>query len=765
MKKITLLCSLLFAFSSINGQVILTNNFDLALDWTVAHPTGVSTNAGWTQLATGNAGFPSVAVSPFAGAGMARFNSYSISTTGGINTYELNSPSFALTGGSYRVTFKMFRDSGYATTNDNLELFINTVSGSAGGTSLGIVNRPIGSAPVVSTNGWYSYTFLIPGNPTGNRFVSFLATSQFGNNIFIDEVVIENVPGCAEPTALTSSLVTSNSSTVSWTAPTVAPANGYEYYVATSSTLPSLSQTPTGSTAAGIVTTNLSGLMPATTYYFFVRSICSITSKSPWSSPVSFTTLCVPVTAFSENFDASTSFPTCWARVGTGGNAYPQASTSASSAPNNLYIYSTSSTDQGVVSTIPVSNLGAGTNRFKFNIRGNFTAGDALDIGYLTNQTDATSFVVLTTVTASTLTNTPFTYAPPAGSYSNFPAIRHTGTLGYSILIDDFVWEPIPSCAEPTAILSSAITTTSATLSWTAPTVAPANGYEYINTTSTVPPTPTSTPTGSVGAGITTTSITGLTQATTYYFYVRSICSITSSSPWTATSYSTVTPPPANDDCANAILLTAGATVTSNPLTGNTTSATDTPGLTTTCTANKNSDVWYKVVVPASGSLTLETTAVAGSLLTDTVISVLSTCGGTELGCNDDTVGGADAFSKVILTGQTAGSTVYVGVWRYGTSTGVGQFKISAYDASLSSASFNSENFSYYPNPVTDILNLKYSESISTISVVNLLGQTVLNKTINQNEIQLDLTSLPTGTYLVKVTSDNLVKTIKINKL
>jgi hypothetical protein len=53
--------------------------------------------------------------------------------------------------------------------------------------------------------------------------------------------------------------------------------------------------------------------------------------------------------------------------------------------PNCLYIYGSSATNQAIVRTIPVSNLGAGTHRFKFKMRANFTVGGILELGYLSN--------------------------------------------------------------------------------------------------------------------------------------------------------------------------------------------------------------------------------------------------------------------------------------------------------------------------------------------------------------------------------------------
>jgi hypothetical protein len=227
--------------------------------------------------------------------------------------------------------------------------------------------------------------------------------------------------------------------------------------------------------------------------------------------------------------------------------------------------------------------------------------------------------------------------------------------------------------------------------------------------------------------------------------------------------------PPSNDECSGAIALTPGGIFTTNPQTGTILAATTTAGITPSCQATVSADVWYSVVVPASGSITIETQAAATNTMTDSVVVVFSgTCGAlTSVGCNDDISAGTNNYSKVSLTGQTAGATLYVGVWKYAlaapTATNSG-FQISAYDASLSTNSFNSAAFSYYPNPVKNTLNLSYSENISDVSVYNLLGQQVIAKAINANQSQIDMSHLTSGTYMVKVTANNQVKIIKVIK-
>jgi hypothetical protein len=50
------------------------------------------------------------------------------------------------------------------------------------------------------------------------------------------------------------------------------------------------------------------------------------------------------------------------------------------------------------------------------------------------------------------------------------------------------------------------------------------------------------------------------------------------------------------------------------------------------------------------------------------------------------------------------------------------------------------------------------------VAVYNVLGQEILTKFFNSNEVAFDLSSLTSGTYFVKVYADGLIKTMKVIK-
>lgn len=83
----------------------------------------------------------------------------------------------------------------------------------------------------------------------------------------------------------------------------------------------------------------------------------------------------------------------------------------------------------------------------------------------------------------------------------------------------------------------------------------------------------------------------------------------------------------------------------------------------------------------------------------------------------------------------------------------------------LSNESWEVTSVKVYPNPVTGILNLSNSENINSVKVFSMLGQELLSKEVNAENVPIDLSNFTNGTYLIQVTSRNLNKTIKVIKI
>lgn len=65
-----------------------------------------------------------------------------------------------------------------------------------------------------------------------------------------------------------------------------------------------------------------------------------------------------------------------------------------------------------------------------------------------------------------------------------------------------------------------------------------------------------------------------------------------------------------------------------------------------------------------------------------------------------------------------------------------------------------------YPNPTNSVLNIKNAEN-SSIEIYDLLGRIVLSKNEIAIDQQLNVSNLTTGTYLIKITNNNHIKTDK----
>ncbi|GGB85064.1 hypothetical protein GCM10007424_26390 [Flavobacterium suaedae] len=69
----------------------------------------------------------------------------------------------------------------------------------------------------------------------------------------------------------------------------------------------------------------------------------------------------------------------------------------------------------------------------------------------------------------------------------------------------------------------------------------------------------------------------------------------------------------------------------------------------------------------------------------------------------------------------------------------------------LSSATFTGSSFKIYPNPVDNMFTISGNETIAEVRVVNLLGQEVMSKQFNSEEVTVNIEQLPQGTYIAQI--------------
>ncbi len=83
-------------------------------------------------------------------------------------------------------------------------------------------------------------------------------------------------------------------------------------------------------------------------------------------------------------------------------------------------------------------------------------------------------------------------------------------------------------------------------------------------------------------------------------------------------------------------------------------------------------------------------------------------------------------------------------------------------DLTLSSGEFSANSFKVYPNPTSiGYVNISSKSQISMkVSVFDVLGKQVINKTVDNN--RLDVSTLSSGIYIMKISQDNATTTKKL---
>ncbi|MFA5478274.1 MAG: choice-of-anchor J domain-containing protein, partial [Bacteroidales bacterium] len=180
--------------------------------------------------------------------------------------------------------------------------------------------------------------------------------------IYIDDIVIEELPDCIEPINLTVSGITNNTAVLGWTA------QGSETTWDVVYGAPGFDPLTAGTTVTGITANpyTLTGLASASTYEFYVRADCGAETVSSWSGPLAFTTLCDAFELpFLENFDGAVAgtFPLCWSKAGLATTNWSISNTANAlgTAPELRFGYSPSFTGEALMVS-PVINTSGETS-------------------------------------------------------------------------------------------------------------------------------------------------------------------------------------------------------------------------------------------------------------------------------------------------------------------------------------------------------------------------------------------------------------------
>jgi len=612
--------------------------------------------------------------------------------------------------------------------------------------------------------------------------------------IFIDNVVVDAVPACITPTDLNVSDVTTTGATLNWVSdgsqfmiellPSGVPqgtAGGYvigdvDPYPLTSVTIPD-----------GSLTSN-------TSYDFYVVNVCA-DGNSEYAGPFTFTTSCDTVTVFPylhgfedlacwSNSDSSAA----WA-LDDGSDFGPGSVTEGVSAVFfNDYDYSSGSTSDLMSPNLDLSALTVARLSFDY-----YDGGGTDTVDVLVDSGSGPVVVYTTDATVSTWTTIEIDLPEYAGQTIQI-GFRGSSIYGTSNPhIDNLMVAEAPSCLAPSDLVVSSITTTTASVAWTANNSETAWEYQLVETGVA----PEDAGTATVDNPL---SLSNLTDNTAYDVYVRANCG-TDFSAWSMVTFTTL-PAPIVPDYVNDFATYPGdlwsegeGALADGPSGTSSAWATDgfaNDGFSGAARVNVyhssfsggNNDWLISPVFDLSvGSYYLNLDAAATEYGSSTLDAVWGSEDYTALMISEDAgqtwteLYRWDATNSPGLAGAAMPEvdlSVYTGLATFALYAEsfdsvedvdffVDNFSIGSTSLSLNDVSTVS-NFTFFPNPVNNVLTIKAQASIDSITVYNMLGQTVVRSTPNTNDSTVDMSLLQSGAYFVQVSINNTLKTVRVIK-
>ncbi len=344
---------------------------------------------------------------------------------------------------------------------------------------------------------------------------------------YVDDILVEALPTCFKPTFADNAVsnITTTGATITWTSTNDASAT-FTFYNGDEAIATDITPVADGE---NVYHYNLTGLTPSTNYNNL--TIVAHCGGEDYTDPVAvpaFATACeaeaIPYVYGFETADDML----CWTNDNTNGSGVYN-SADYSRTGDNCFMFNYTTTPPLYLISPELSGIENGLH-VEFYYRRYTNGQETFHVGYSTTDTDPESFTWGDEIANATTEYQRFSANYPAGT--KYVAVKFTSDDQYYLFLDDFTFEESASCLEPTAVAAADETTTSATLSWTA------GGEEtawdiFVTNDNTVVPEETTTPTY---AGVSTNpyGLTGLTQATTYYVYVRAACAAEEVSAWSS---------------------------------------------------------------------------------------------------------------------------------------------------------------------------------------------------------------------------------------
>lgn len=380
--------------------------------------------------------------------------------------------------------------------------------------------------------GWTHYEVVIPaaGGHTA-VYIGFLFTSDGGRNCYLDNVNISAASGCYVPANVAVTNIGGNSVDAGWDE--VGTASSWQLVLSEYPISDFTSITPISTNGTNYT---FSSLNPVTTYYLYVRSVCSATSTSAWSTPATFTTECglIMNLPYGESFEdygvGGAAFPTCWTRPTTSyyqSQQTPSATNVSAIDGENSLMFCTGSNSQTYAISPAISEEVHNLAVSFFLYRENEQYSGSIDVGIMSDPSDYATFERVQTFnpTAENWTFCSVSFANTATTGTNkHIAFRHNGVVDFNYcLIDEVVILEDPDCWPATHLEVSNVTGNTASFAWMDVNENSANWHLKISEN------PMSNPDGYANVLDTifsgnTFSINYLNGNTTYYYYLQPDC-------------------------------------------------------------------------------------------------------------------------------------------------------------------------------------------------------------------------------------------------